>query len=664
MTGRFKTLLSVVFLVTAIAVACATAWAQDEVTEALAAGDTNRAIDLLNQAISADPGYHMNYFRLGMIYFEQGRYTRAREQLELAVDKSGKHYESQYYLGRTLIELGEYDEAEKVLDKGLKKAKKQKAMFLNGRGLLNLARESYQDADRDFRQAIAEAQAAHTKQVKDIEGSRMEDGEREQVLDSVNTEHARELAEYDINLGDANFYQGIPSLAIIEYEKALQVDTASLEVYYHWAEACLEMRDYQCAMDKLKIVLQKDSTHAAAWNRAGGIYFKAAASQRTRADRKARFMDAIGAYNKYLELSGAEPDSSNVRVFFELAMAYVAVGGAEDATKYFESVLSIPYEPRDIYFNYGKALWGTRAFEKAGEVLLQHIAWLEADPDNEQSSRVDREELFAYLGDSYYYRESKDFYRAAEWYQKSIDLKPDQKRIVNNLAVSYHRVERYAEAIKYYEARMEMGVDSATAGIIKNAAYCALNLANADGSGGEEELEDLEEDVEEAAVEPAVDPDVDYYQLAVQFLEDYLAIRPEDSKAAELAASTYLYQLTDRPNGVKWYNHILTLDPSNCDANKALGFAYFGMPGLSKDYTKALRYLRKAYDCLTAGGDKCTDVDLALWIGQCYHLRAVDKKTDAGPDFKAANEWYSRCLGCDPSNEECRKGRDDTAYEF
>ena len=662
MTGRFKTLVSVVSLTVLLAVGVTSAVAQDEPSTAVKTG-TNPAVEALKQAINADPGYYLNYHLLGMIYFEEGRYARAREQFQLAVDKNGKAYESLYYLGRCQIALGEYDAAEKTMAQGLKKAKDYQAMFYNGQGLLDLAREQYQDADRVFRKALAESEAAHAKKVKDIENSRMEDAERQRVLDSVNLAHAREMAEYDINLGDANFYQGIPSLAIIEYEKALQVDTASLEVYYHWAEACLEMRDYQCAMDKLKLVLLKDSTHAPAWMRAGGIYFKAAASQRNREERKARFMDAIGAYKKYVELSGAQPDSSNVRVYFEMAMAYVAVGGSEEAARYFEAVLSIPYEARDIYFHYGKALWGIKDWVKSAEMLMKHIEWTEASPDNGESSRVDKDELYAYLGDSYYYRDDKDFYRAAEWYQKSIDINPDQKRVVNNLAVAYHRIEDYPRAIKYYQVRIDQGVDTSTAGIIKNAAYCALNIANAGGAGAEEDLLEDEAIDEGSAPDAMTDPDTDYYQVAVKYFEEYLAVRPDDTKAMELLASTYLFQLGDQASGVKWYNTLLAADPQNCGAHKSLGFAYFGMPG-GKDYTKALGHLEKAYACVSAAGGKCSDVDLVLWIAQCYHLRAADKKTGAGPDFKAANEWYGRCLGCDPSNAECRKGRDDTAYEF
>ena len=233
-----------------------------------------------------------------MIYYNLMDYQKAREQFEIAVDKKSKHSESQYHLGLCLLELGLLDEPEEVMSKALKKAKDDKHKFENGFGLVMMAKKQYQDADRSFRAALVD-----------------------------NPDNP----EYHINLGNANFYQGIPSLAIREYEKALALDTASLEVYFHWAEACLEMRDYNCAIEKLRIVLSKDSTHAPAWMRAGGIYFKAALSSTTRDDRKNRFMETIGSYKRYLELSGVTPDSAHVRVFFELAMSYVNIFGFEDA---------------------------------------------------------------------------------------------------------------------------------------------------------------------------------------------------------------------------------------------------------------------------------------------------------------------------------------------
>lgn len=627
LTFQLLTLIFAAYFLSLLSVPVNSQELKPEIAAALKRGDTTTAIDLFKREIIDDKGYHFNYYQLGLIYFNLGQNESAREMFETALDKKSKHLESMYYLGMSCLRLGDLKTARALMEKGRKKAKKEKkAIFDNGFGLVMLALKDYQEADRAFRSAL--------------------------VVDSEN-------AEYHINLGDANFFQGIPSLAIIEYKKALKHDTASLEVFYHWAEACLEMRDYNCAIEKLKVVLSRDSTHANAWMRAGGIYFKAALSSRNREDRKARFIETIGSYKKYLELSGTKPDSSQVRTYFELAMSYVNIFGFEDAVKYFEDVLNIPYEPRDIYFNYGKSLWGIKDYPRSGEALLEHIEW-EKKQDEDYTSKISRSELYRLLGDSYYYRKpEQDFASATKYYKMSLKEDPDQKRIVYNVAVAYHSLKSYSQAVEYYELRFAMGIDSTYAAIYKNAGYCALNIANNEADGDDMELDD-EELSDETAIE------VNYFEKAIEYMISYLEFHPNDEKVLLLVASTYLYQLLDCSKGVMYYERLLAVDTDNCEAKKAIGYAYFG--GLcDKNYSRALTFLRKAYQCKSAADGKCGDPDLLLWVGQCYHLRAADKaaaKQDANDDFKNAFNWYGEVLKCDPNNVSAKKGQDDTRFEF
>ena len=603
------------------------------IAEALKNGDTASAISLLNHEIDIDKAYHYNYYILGMISCNHGRIEEARDYFLTALSKKKKHLESKYQLGICYLELGDLDAAQKEMEEGRKKAKKDKKyIFENGFGLVMMAKENYSDADLAFRQAI--------------------------VGDST-------IAEYHINLGDANFYSGVPYLAIIEYEKALQMDTAGLEVYFHWAEACLETKDYNCAIEKLRTVLTKDSTHAPAWMRAGEIYFKAGLSSPTRSERNDRFKETIGSYKRFLELTNATPDSSNVRVFFGLAMAYIHLYGFEDAVKYFDDVLSIPYEARDIYFNYGKALWGMKDYVKSAETLLKHIEWVK-EQDTDYKSRISEAELYQLLGDDYFYRDSKDYSTAIGYYKKSLDDNPNQKRLLQNVAVGYHSLQSYAQAIEYYDKRIEFGIDSTSMNIIKNAAYCALNLANQAGDGGDEEFIDEEEEEIEAA--PPANPD-ELYGKAVDYMTQYLQYNPTDSKALMMVANTNLYQLSNCEEGVKYFQKLLIIEPDNCDAKKSLGYAYFG--GVcNKNYTKALGYLKSAYNCLKAdaGGGPCADVPLVLWVAQCYHLRAADKskeKDGSGEDdFRDAHTWYGKVLKCDPGHAEAKKNRDEIQFEF
>lgn len=598
-----------------------------EIANALEKGDTALAINLLNQEIDLDKSYYLNYYTLGMIYYNQEHYNKAQEQFLNALDKKSKHYESLYYLGMTQLQLGDIEEAQKTFEKGIKKDKKEGYRFEDGLGLVYLEQKKYEDADKKFRQAL--------------------------IGDTNN-------ALYHIHLGDANLMLGVPYLATTEYQKALELDTAGLEVYYHWAEACLDMKDYTCAMEKLKVVLQKDSTHAPSWRRAGGIYFKAALSSHTRDDQINRFKEAIGAYKKYLDLSGAQPDSAHVRVFFELAMSYSALNGFDDAVDYYEKVLAIPYVPRDIYFNYGKALIMTQKYEKGSEMLLKQIEWAAKQDPDQYHSTVKEYELYRLLGDSYYYRDPKDYNSAIEYYKKSLEDNPDQKRVVQNIALAYHNLKSYEQAFNYYVKRIEMGVDEKTSFLYKYAGNCALALA---GSSEGSDEEDMEGDGEAAT---PIDP-MEYYQAGADQLTKYLEFNPNDTGVVLSLASTYLHRLGDCANGVKYYEMVLTLDPSNCDAKKYLGYAYLTGEVCTKSYSKAITYLKEAYTCLSDQGKGCDDVGLVLGIAQSYHLRGADKanrKEDANDDYKAAFNWYGKVLKCDPNNADAKKGQDDLRFEF
>jgi len=599
---------------------------KESIRQALEQSDTTLAISLLEREIKVDQSYHYNHYVLGQICFQRGEYTRARDLFATAFGKKKKHWPSRLGLIHAHLKLGELDEAEKLAKEGLKKAKKDnKDQFEYSFGLIKMERGEYNDADVAFRRAIA--------------------------LDSTN-------AEYHIGLGDANFYQGVPALAIIEYETALQMDTASTEVYFHWAEACLEMKDYTCAIDKLKIVLSKDSTHAPAWNRAGGIYFKAARSSRNFQERKARFRDAIGCYQRYLELAQVEPDSAHVRPFFETAMAYVNILRFEDAVPFFEQVLSIPIEPRDIYFYFGKSLWGVKDFHRATEVLLKHIDWVSQQGEDYHSS-INPAELHKLLGDAYFYRKPKEYSLAVKHYKLSLENDPDKKRLVQNIAFAFHQMSRYGEALPYYDQRISLGIDSGSANFFRHAGLCALNIAGQLEEEGEDEMAGEDED---APV--GVDPDRNYYQAATEYFEKYLEFNPADTVVLLRVANTYLYKLQDCTSGVKSFDRLLSYTPNNCEAKKSLGFAYFG-GACTTNYSKALRYLRQAQNCVSKKEGACADVALVKYVAQAYHLRATSPgAADSNGDYKNAFEWYSRVLKCDPGDEEAKKGQDDTRFEF
>jgi tetratricopeptide (TPR) repeat protein len=348
-------------------------------------------------------------------------------------------------------------------------------------------------------------------------------------------------------------------------------------------------------------------------------------------------------------------------------MAFQNLSGFEDAAAYFEKVLAIPYEPRDIFFHYARALWGLKQYDKSGEMMAKHLEWREKG-NNAEISTVSNAELYQVWGDSYFYREPKDYLTAITYYKKSLEADSMQKRLLYNVAIAYHTSKSYVQALEYYQKRINLGVDSANAAAYKNAGYCALNVANAGSGSGTTADDELDlNGSSEAAPTPVeqatVDASVNYYQVAVDMLAKYLEFVPNDPKVLLLLGNTYVFQMSDCSNGTRVLEQLLTVEPKNCVAQKSLGFAYFGGKVCSPNYGRAIKYLTGAYQCDSGG----KDADLVLWVAQCYHLLAAEKvksKENASAEFKNAYDWYTKVLAIQPNNAEAKKGQADTKFEF
>lgn len=618
---------------------------KQQISDALESGDTALAIDYLEKEIALDPSYEYNYLALGDIYLARKKLELAEEQFRISVEKNKKFYPGLYSLGLIQLKLGKVDEAEKNLSQGLKKSREMKAEFHNGMGLVYMVRKEFNKADAELRKAI--------------------------VLDSMN-------AEFHVNLGDINFMMQVYPLAIAEYEKALELDTASLGVYFRWAEACLELKDYTCALDKLNIVLQRDSTYAQAWMNAGGIYYKAARSSRNIAEAKEHYKATIGSYKKFFELSNEEPDSANGRAFYEAGMSYLILGGYPEAKENFATVLSIPVEPKDIYFYYARAYQGNGEFDSALVLYKNHIDWVK-NQGEDYTSGVRDVELYRRMGECY--QSLEDRYNTIAYYKKSLEYDSTQARLLYGVAVAYNYNQDYRNALIYYMKRIALGADERFWSIYFNAAMSALYLADKGGQAMMED-EELGLDDEDVADSPETDPleGINLAQLAVDYLEKVCSeywekvVSNERNmktaiKALNMLGSTYLYQLGDCANGVKNLERVLEQDPVNCDALKSLGYAYFG--GICPvNYTRALGYLQRALDCTTRlKGSKCQAADILLWIAQTYEFRAIAKaeakqKEESEKDYKLAHDGYLGCLKCDPGNNDAIEGERRTKFNF
>ncbi len=532
--------------------------------------------------------------------------------------------------GKILFEREKYDQALEFFTTALeKKSKLYEALYY--KSLILLEKDQLKEAEKAINNGLKRAkdEEALFHNAKGLLLLKQEDYIGADVefrqalrLDSTNS-------NFRVNLGDANYFQQIYPLAINEYKQVIETDTTNLTVFFRLARAYMAMKNFNEALDALRTVLSRDTMYAKAWQEAGKLYTMAGLSARDPETKEQRFKETIGSYRKYLELSG---DSANGEVFFNLGRAYFNLGGFAQADSAFLHVLSLDEEPKNIYLYLGRGHIAEEKYQQGIDFLKQHLAGMKADDPDWQPTGEDAD-LFRRMGDAY--KALSEHYYAAENYVMASDLAPDNSRYAVEAALAFHQQKEYEKALEYYQRRMENGEPSWN--IYMNAAYCTLNL------------EDFEQSIE--------------------YLKEVVTLDSSQVKAYELLSDTYLRQMSDCQNGVEWTEKLLAMDPTNCDAHKMLGFAYFGGT-CPANYLKAVSHFNNSMKCYKEKGmDGCANSDLMLYIAQAYHLQAAelsesDKKEDSKKYFKLAFDTYKNVLKCDPGNAEAKKGVSDTEFEF
>jgi tetratricopeptide (TPR) repeat protein len=371
-------------------------------------------------------------------------------------------------------------------------------------------------------------------------------------------------------------------------------------------------------------------------------------------------MEAIGSYKKYIELIGGRADSTSGRAYYEAGMAYLLLGGYGDARDYFAKVLSIPVEPKDIYFYYARAFQGVNEYDSALTYYNKQIEWVKKQGQDFKSGIGD-DELYRRMGECY--ESEKNYQSTIDYYKKSLEIDSTQDRLFYGIAIAYNYLADYRNALIYYMKRIAMGVDERGWSIYYNAATSALYLA-------EKASQNSPTGSTPADTASGADPlaGIDLNKLAAQYLEKVIEFKPDNTKAASMLASVYLYQLSECAKAVQLYEKVLAAEPDNCDALKSLGYADFS--GLcTKNYSRSLDYLNRALSCyIKKGGAECGDPNLLLWIAQVYEFRASDSrnsnKAAAKKDYKAAFDWYNKVLKCDPGNSGAKEGIDRVKFEY
>ena len=199
-----------------------------------------------------------------------------------------------------------------------------------------------------------------------------------------------------VQRGDALLAKGAPQLALVEYEKALNLGAGS----------------------------------ALFLNRLAGLYMQTTAYDK-----------AAAVLNKSLR-----EDPKQLPVYSALGEAFLAMGKIDSAVFYVEQARIIAPASSTIYSSLGFLYMQKGQVERAREQLDRAV---ELDEKNAEAHRLY----------GFYYSQLDSLDQAIASYERMSQLQPNEVEPFNNMAFLHASAKRYSEALKYYKMAKERAQD-------------------------------------------------------------------------------------------------------------------------------------------------------------------------------------------------------------
>ena len=227
-----------------------------------------KAHEQFEMAQRMDANLASSYWGMGEISLRNEAYEEALPNLKRAVELDRKYPDAQISLGSCLVNLNRYDEAIAALEPGLNWGAKWRPRFLVALGNVEMARDSLRDAGIYFTQA------------------------REAAPEDPITNRA---------LGDFYLRRGIGSLAIPEYEKAVELDKSDIDLRFALGKALAYDQRYDDAIEQYKFVADQNPDYPGAQLALGDIFYRAGQA------KPAYYADARPYLEKYTTLMPNDP---------------------------------------------------------------------------------------------------------------------------------------------------------------------------------------------------------------------------------------------------------------------------------------------------------------------------------------------------------------------
>ncbi|MCE3281114.1 MAG: hypothetical protein K0S44_3305 [Bacteroidetes bacterium] len=363
--------------------------------------------------------------------------------------------------------------------------------------------------------------------------------------------------EVYILMGDVYLEQNEGSKAIENYEKAGALDAKSPRAILKQGQVWNRAKNYNLAIDTYKKAKLVDSTFAPAYREIAEIYLRAA-----------QYGNAAANAKRYLDLN----NDCSARSRY--------AGILYQAKKYKESVeaanMALACDSNNVYTYRYKSY---SQFETA-----DYIGGLETI--NKFFSKGSEKKDFKIIPLDYEYRarllakNNKDSLALID-YKKVLELQPERGDLSGDIANSYIKMKKYAEAIEMFKQKINIGKANANDYFgIGRAYYYSKDYINADSSFMQIVKAQPEMPLGyfwRARANSQLDPKNEQW-LAKQYYETFISkVKPEEvekNKKDLIEAYNYLAayyaQKKDCPNVKLYMQKVLELDPANAQAKKVI----------------------------------------------------------------------------------------------
>lgn len=367
--------------------------------------------------------------------------------------------------------------------------------------------------------------------------------------------------EIYILMGDAYLEQNNDGTKAIEnYEKAASLDPKSVKAILRQGQLWNRSRNFPLALDMYKKASLVDSSFAPAYREKAEIYFRAG-----------QYGNAVYQYKRYLQLNNNCSARGRYAGFLNQAKQYKeSVDAATEALKCDSSNAYLYRYKGYSQFESGDYPNGlqtiTKFFDKASKNPDVKIIPLDYEYRAKLLSKNNKDSL------------------AILDFKKALELQPEKTELNADIATSYRKMKKYADAIAAYKTKIAAGKPNANDYFgLGQSYYYSKDFVNADSAFVQ--IIKSQPDLPfgylwRAKANVQLDAGNKLW-LAKPFYEQYIAkVKPEDvekSKKDLADAYTYIgvYLINTKDNcaAKTQFKKVAEMDPANANAKKFLDSA-------------------------------------------------------------------------------------------